>query len=74
MEGCMLCQLFCPENKEFWSWIEERAEFSEEETALLLQGAPKGQLSREMIQKLDRLDFLGDLELFPRNLGVFLEK
>jgi formate hydrogenlyase subunit 6/NADH:ubiquinone oxidoreductase subunit I len=34
--GCMICQRACPEKKEFLGWIEEGAEFSKEETALLL--------------------------------------
>ena len=72
LEGCMHCQRVCPEDKSFWGWIEGREEFSEEETALLLRGSPQDRLPQETIGKLERLDILGDLELFPRNLGVFL--
>jgi len=72
IEGCMLCQRVCPEDKKFWSWIEGTEEFSEEETTLLLQGGPRDRLAKETIDKLERLDILDDLELLPRNLGVFL--
>lgn len=72
LEGCMLCQRACPEDKDFWGWVEGKEEFSEEETALLLQGGPPDCLAKETIGKLERLDILGDLELLPRNLGVFL--
>ena len=68
----MHCQRVCPEDKSFWRWIEGREEFSEQETALLLKGGPQDCLPQETIGKLERLDILGDLELFPRNLGVFL--
>ncbi len=72
LEGCMFCQRVCPEDKNFWGWIEGREKFSEEETGLLLQGGPQDRLAKETIDKLERLDILGDLELLPRNLGVFL--
>jgi epoxyqueuosine reductase len=72
LEGCMLCQLACPEDQEFWGWIEGREEFSEEETALLLQGGPQDRLPEATVGKLERLDILDDLGILPRNLGVFL--
>lgn len=71
--GCMLCQRVCPEDKKFWSWTEDNEEFSEEETTLLLQGSPRDRLAKETIDKLERLDIIDDLELLPRNLGVFLK-
>ena len=39
--------------------------------ALLLNGAAIDQLPPETVQKLERIDMLGDLQLLPRNLGVF---
>jgi hypothetical protein len=62
----------CPEDRDFWGWTEGTEEFSEEETSLLLEGGPEERLPQETIGKLERLDMLGDLALFPRNLGVFL--
>ncbi len=36
--GCLECQRVCPENKNLLEWIEDKGEFSQEETALLLEG------------------------------------
>ena len=41
--GCSYCQNVCPQNKDFWQWVERGVEFSEEETALLLEGIPLDQ-------------------------------
>jgi epoxyqueuosine reductase len=69
--GCMICQLFCPEDKPFLEWFEGDEEFSHEETSLLLKGVTKEQLSAETVKKLERLELLDDLDKMPRNLGVF---
>jgi epoxyqueuosine reductase len=71
LEGCMLCQRACPENKDFLEWVEEREEFYEEETNLIMQGVSPDHLAQETLDKLARLDILVDLEILPRNLGVF---
>ena len=70
--GCMLCQRVCPENKEFLGWVEEGVEFSQEETALLLEGVPPSQLPDALMEKLARWDLVDLLDILPRNLGVFL--
>jgi epoxyqueuosine reductase len=69
--GCMLCQRVCPENKEVLGWVEEGAEFSQEETALLLEGVPPSQLPDLLMEKLARWDLVDLLDILPRNLGVF---
>jgi len=74
LEGCMRCQRACPLNKQFLDWIGEEEEFSEEETALLLNGASRDKLSEETVRKLAHLDVLDDLGILPRNLGVFFRK
>jgi epoxyqueuosine reductase len=71
LEGCMLCQRACPENKDFLEWVEEREEFYEEETNLIMQGVSPEHLAQETLDKLARLDILVDLEILPRNLGIF---
>jgi phosphoglycerate dehydrogenase-like enzyme len=43
----MRCQSVCPENRAVKDWVEQRAEFSEEETALLIQCVPLEQLLKE---------------------------
>jgi hypothetical protein len=69
----MLCQRVCPENVKFILANEEREEFSEEETAMLLKGTGRDRLPTATTDKLRRLDLLEDLSLLPRNLGVFFE-
>jgi hypothetical protein len=55
-------------------WIEETEEFTQEETALLLDGATQDQLPTETVRKLEHLDILNDLDRLPRNLSVFFKK
>ncbi len=71
--GCMLCQRFCPEDKPFLNFFEASVDFSAEETALIVGGAPIEALSPETIRKLDYLELTGDLAKLPRNLGVFFK-
>jgi epoxyqueuosine reductase len=70
--GCMTCQQVCPENKEFLEWVEDGAEFSQEETALLLEGVTPDRLPAPLAEKLRRWDLVDLLDVIPRNLGVFL--
>lgn len=72
--GCMHCQRVCPENKEFIKWIGEKEEFSEEETALLLQGLSKKRLPALTLRKLERLSLVDYYNCLPRNLRVFFDK
>ena len=74
LQGCMRCQRACPLNKQFLDWIGEEEEFSEEETALLLDGASRDKLPEETVRKLAHLDILDDIGILPRNLGVFFRK
>jgi len=74
VEGCMRCQRACPLNKRFLDWVGEEEEFSEKETALLLEGASRERLPEETVRKLTHLDILNDLGILPRNLGVFFRK
>jgi epoxyqueuosine reductase len=68
----VVCQRVCPENKEFLEWVEEGAEFSAEETTLLLEGVPPNQLPDVLMEKLAQWDMVDMLDILPRNLGVFL--
>ena len=72
--GCMHCQRVCPQNKEFLEWVEPGAEFSEEETALFLQATPFDRLPAATVEKLKQGDLVGLVDVFPRNLGVFLDQ
>ena len=55
-------------------WFEGNQEFDQEETGLLLQGATPEMLPTETRQKLEALELLNDLAIFPRNLGIFFNK
>jgi epoxyqueuosine reductase len=72
--GCMRCQKCCPMNKNYVEWREERARFSHEETAILMENASKERLPGETITKLEMLGIIEYLEVLPRNLRVLLEK
>jgi epoxyqueuosine reductase len=74
IEGCLRCQRVCPIDKEFLKWIEDLEEFSEQETAMLLDGVPREKLPAETVKKLQHLSILEDLDRLPRNLGVFFPK
>jgi len=71
--GCLHCQRVCPENREFLHWVEEGVEFSQEETALLLQGLALDQLPPATAKKLEQFDMVELLDILPRNLDVFLK-
>ncbi len=68
--GCMRCQRVCPYNKGVQGWAEVRGEFSEEETAYLLDGKFSGDEAASMGSKLKSMGL--DLTIFPRNLAALL--
>jgi epoxyqueuosine reductase len=72
--GCMHCQRVCPLNKEFIARVGQEEAFSEEETALLLEGVPHDKVPSGILRKLEHLSLVDDLDKFPRNLGVFFKK
>lgn len=71
--GCLYCQKVCPENKDFLNWVDQGAEFSEEETAVLLEGMPLDQFPASLLQKLGKYGLTDYADIMPRNLGVFLK-
>jgi hypothetical protein len=70
----MHCQRVCPQNKEVIQWTGEEEEFSEEETALLLEGVQHNKLPATTLKKLKRLGLVDYLDSLPRNLGIFFKK
>jgi epoxyqueuosine reductase len=72
--GCLYCQKVCPENKNVVGWIEDGAELSSEETALLLEGVPLDQLPAATVEKLEQSDLISIMYTFPRNLEVFFKR
>jgi epoxyqueuosine reductase len=73
--GCMRCQEACPENVAVADLHDDLESFTEEETALLLEGTPAGELPRETLAKVSLIDFDGDsYPLLGRNLKLLLER
>lgn len=72
--GCLHCQRACPEDRRFLQWIDEKEDFSQEETSLLLKGVPRDRLPAGTIRKLEHLDLTDSLDSLPRNLGVFFRR
>jgi epoxyqueuosine reductase len=70
--GCIRCQAACPENKPFVKMVGETAQFTEEETRLLLKAVPPEQLPLETVAKMKLLSLTDYYEQLPRNLGVLL--
>lgn len=68
--GCMICQRACPYDNDVVDWYEDRGEFSEEETAYLLNGRFSGEKSKRIGRKLRHVGL--DIATFPRNLEVLL--
>ncbi len=71
--GCMFCQRYCPENKKFKDWVVVRVEFSQEETALILNQRLHTALPQGILEKLNSLELVDSLDELPRNLGVLLD-
>jgi epoxyqueuosine reductase len=72
--GCMRCQSVCPENKDVKEWCEERCEFSERETALLIDCVPIDRLPAETAAKLKSLEINEEYRLLCRNLSMLIER
>jgi epoxyqueuosine reductase len=70
--GCLRCQRVCPENKEAVEWVEDAAEFTADETKLLLDGTPRERLPDTMVKKMEESDMFEISDVFPRNLRVLL--
>ncbi len=72
--GCMRCQAACPENKPLLGWFEDRAEFSNQETALFLQHVPFDRLPAGTVAKMKGLEINEEYRLLCRNLTMILNK
>jgi len=72
--GCIHCQRVCPQNRDFLNWSEDREDFSQDETTLILKGVPCDRLPVMTVEKLKRLSLFEDLDILPRNLSVFIRK
>jgi epoxyqueuosine reductase len=70
--GCIRCQAACPENKPFLNVVGETAEFTEEETRLLLKAVPTEQLPTATVAKMKLLSLTDYYKELPRNLAALL--
>ena len=70
--GCLRCQTACPENKAVLEWFEDRAEFSEQETALFIRHVPLDRLPAKTRDKIKALEINEDYRLLCRNLYMVI--
>jgi epoxyqueuosine reductase len=70
--GCLHCQRACPGDRDFMAQVEAGAEFSPEETALVMSGTGFDQLPVALATKLTDADLAGSLDILPRNLEFLL--
>jgi epoxyqueuosine reductase len=70
--GCMGCQKICPQNKRMLNWIEDRGEFTEQETSLILEKVPLNRIPSSTRKKIERLYMIDEYELLSRNLNSVL--
>jgi epoxyqueuosine reductase len=72
--GCMICQDVCPANKEHTNWLMPGAEFSEEETGMILGGFAQDCLPAETSEKLRKVSMLDSYPLLKRNLRALADR
>jgi epoxyqueuosine reductase len=72
--GCMRCQSVCPENRVVRDWYEDRGEFSERETALLLERTPLDRLPVDTAVRLKSLEISEDHRQLCRNLAMVVQR
>ncbi len=72
--GCMVCQDVCPVNKDHVSWLMPGAEFSDEETVMILKGVSQDDLPAQTREKLQKVSMLDSRELLKRNLKALIDK
>jgi epoxyqueuosine reductase len=72
--GCLHCQKVCPANEKVINWIEPGPFFNETETKLLLSGTTVENLPQETRSKVEEHGLGYYLSVYPRNLGVILDR
>jgi epoxyqueuosine reductase len=71
--GCLDCQKVCAGNNGLFGWIEERADFSEQETKSILENPPFELLPSKTQEKLAQLNLIEYYKILPRNLHVLFK-
>jgi len=78
--GCRRCQIVCPENRPFRRRVEDGWEFSEEETAMLLEGltgATVPAATRGKLEAMGLIEFFGleeCLQMLSRKLAILTSR
>jgi epoxyqueuosine reductase len=70
--GCLHCQWVCPENRDVPRWVETGVVFSQEETELLLEGVPPGQIPASTLEEMQRAHLDLYAGILSRNLSALL--
>lgn len=73
--GCILCQKFCPENKQVRDWSVSKIHFNEEETNSIINSndlSGCSQTLREKIISLDLIETHINFDSFKRNLTTLI--
>ena len=73
MSGCgfTTCGV-CPENKAHVNWFEDRVEFTERETDLMIQRTPFDRLPAEAAAKWKSMEINEAYDLLCRNLSMIV--
>jgi epoxyqueuosine reductase len=71
--GCLHCQIACPLNRNIPHQYEPEVDFTEEETTLILQNTPKGELPPALLEKLRALNLDEYHPMLSRNLAATLK-
>lgn len=72
--GCTACQFACPMNAKRLNFTAGPVEFGEEETRMLLDGKPFGELPQATKDKLQTFDVGNYYEVVARNLKALFDK
>lgn len=72
--GCFRCQEVCPKNRDVLQNIQSTVDFNETETAILMAGAERKELSEELLRKIEHLG-IDDwrLKILPKGLKAIFE-
>ncbi len=72
--GCMRCQEVCPENRPVLDRVEDRGEFSESETEMILNRVPLDRLPEETVARLRGLELNEPYPGLCRNLSMIANR
>jgi epoxyqueuosine reductase len=73
ISGCFMCQNICPKNRERLADISESIDFSEDETAYLLDPKKREPPTGALYDKLSKYNIDPMFESFPRNLKAMFD-